>query len=36
MEALRRSLEMAKRERVRKPQPASPAKRVAAMRERHK
>ncbi len=36
MEALRRSLEMAKRERVRKPQPASPSRRVAAMRERHK
>jgi DNA end-binding protein Ku len=36
MEALRRSLELAKRERVRKPQPASPPKRVAAMRERHK
>lgn len=36
MEALRRSLEMAKRERVRQPQPASPSRRVAAMRERHK
>ncbi len=35
MEALRRSLEMAKQQRVRRPA-AAPAKRVAAMRERHK
>lgn len=34
MEALRRSLEMAKQQRVRGP--AAPARRVAAMRERHK
>ncbi len=36
MEALRRSLEIAKRERVRKPQAPAPARRMAAMRERHK
>ncbi|MER3456488.1 MAG: Ku protein [candidate division GAL15 bacterium] len=36
MEALRRSLEMAKQKRVRPQAPAAAGKRVAAMRERHK